>query len=219
MTISDPIELDEADIIAAGGRRLIFLLPDDDTKVIKVFRKEATLARRRRRRQVVNGLARVKPLARFDDNALEYEQYLRMIKRYGRPPECVAVLYGIRETNRGPGLVAECIRNADGTISETLRAVVLRQRIAPVSDLIDAFFESLAACHVVARDVTSTNIVVRENHGSSELVSIDGVLDPSILKAATISRSINGKKLKRRKANLIEELNSLIGDRQQGEAS
>ncbi len=114
----------------------------------------------------------------------------------------------------GRALVVEHVRNADGRTSDTLGAFVRRHGAAPVLPEIDVFFDRLADHHVVARDPHPKNILVREEpDGALSLVLIDGFGDPNIIPLATMSKSLNRKKLMRKKSGLIRRLRALEGER------
>lgn len=199
------LAIDESMLVDAGTRRKIYRHPEDDNKILKVFREDQIPAKRRARLWY----GRLKSLRRFDDNELDYLQYRRAMKHASGPLGCIYTIFGYAETTQGRALVGEHVRNADGATSVTLRRFLQDHGPAKILPLVDEFFEELAANHVVTKDPHLENILVRELAGGAlRLVIIDGLGDPNLIPFATLSKSLNRKKLMRKKQTLIRKAKS-----------
>jgi hypothetical protein len=203
MTVKSVLEVDESGLIAAGTRRRIYRHPDSADKVIKVFWEDQIPAKRRALRRD----RWFKSLRRFDDNENDYQEYRRVINRFGVAVSNIYAIYGYVDTTLGRGLVAEHVRNADGTTSENLGDYVRKHGCSEMIPLVEDLFENLAKYHVVAKDPHVENIVVRElKDGRQELVVIDGLGDNNVIPFATISKALNRKKLMRKKNSVLRHI-------------
>lgn len=199
----EPLEIGESDLLAAGTRRGVYRHPRMADKVIKVFWEDQVPERRRARRRD----RWFKSLARFDDNENDYRQYKRVVKRFGNAIPGIYGIHGYVNTTLGRGLVADHVRNADGTTSETLADHVRRHGTSKVRPALDRLFDQLARHHVVAKDPHVENILVRElDGGDLELVVIDGLGDNNVIPFATVSKRLNRRKLMRKKRSLLRHI-------------
>jgi hypothetical protein len=111
------IRLEPSLLIARGGHRSCYLHPDDRHKCIKVLHESWKDINRRK-----NDPFRVLRRKRhYDENLTEQHEIQLLQKKLGPKfsrhfPQC----YDFIETNEGPGLVTELIKDVDGTISPTL---------------------------------------------------------------------------------------------------
>lgn len=140
------------DKIGAGIEREIYRHPKDPERIVKVRLSSA----------------------RCDRNAIEFAYQ----QRHGLPASGhIARIYAFEETDRGPGLVCEFIREADGAPSPNLpqyvresgagRNAVLRQ--------LHAFFDWAEREAVCLYDIHLDNFMVQRGaDGAPRLVMIDG---------------------------------------------
>ncbi|MDX1483221.1 MAG: YrbL family protein [Alphaproteobacteria bacterium] len=203
----DPIlVIDKEKFLGRGSFRAVYLHPQDPGKVLKVFHGGPSAETGRARR----GFKALRTSKKFDQNRQDYAQH-RRLERKGLLTSCVYGMYGIVETDMGPALVAEYVRNGDGRSSPTLWDYVSAHGIDAVRPLIEELFETLARHHVVLREPHHKNIVVREKQdGSVDLVVIDGLGDPNIVPFATLSKHLNRRKLMRKKGKLYGRLERLL---------
>jgi hypothetical protein len=199
------LAVDDSNLIASGTRRKIYQHPEDENKILKIFWEDQMPARRR----ALLWYGRFKSLLRFDDNENDYLQYRRAMKHAPRPLDGIYTIFGYAETTQGRALVGEHVRNANGETSATLLSYLQDHGPSRIFPLVDGLFEELAAHHVVARDPHLENILVRELESDAlQLVIIDGLGDPNFIPLATISKTLNRKKLMRKKQTLIRKLNA-----------
>jgi hypothetical protein len=203
MTEKSVLEVDESKLIAAGTRRRIYRHPEASDKVIKVFWEDQIPAKRRALRRD----RWLKSIRRFDDNENDYRQYRRVMNRFGVAFSNIYAIFGYVDTTLGRGLVAEHVRNADGSTSENLGDYVRKHGCSEMNPLVEDLFENLAKYHVVAKDPHVENIVVRElKNGRRELVVVDGLGDNNAIPFATVSKALNRKKLMRKKKSVLRHI-------------
>lgn len=203
MAVETMLEVDDSALIATGTRRRIYLHPETADKIIKVFWEDQVPSKRRALRKD----RWFKSVRRFDDNENDYREFRRVKRRFGKAISCIYEIYGYADTPFGKGLVAEHVRNADGTTSETLADYVREHGASEIPPLLDELFENLAEHHVAAKDPHAENIVVRElGGGKLELVVIDGLGDNNVIPFATISKTLNRQKLMRKKNSLCRRI-------------
>jgi len=87
-------------------------------------------------------------------------------------------IFGMVETTRGPGLLEECIRDHDGTISRTL-VESLRSGLIDYEafeSALDRLVRLAVRDGIMVRDFSPTNILIRrkDEDGAFDIVIIDG---------------------------------------------
>ena len=92
-------------LINRGKGRLCFRHPADRDLVVKVAAGDTPAQR--------------------SANDKEYRGYRDLLRRHGRL-NCISHCHGFIATDRGTGLLCDCIRNADGTIAQTIYDIILR---------------------------------------------------------------------------------------------
>jgi len=204
---SDILAIDETKRIATGKWRTVYLHPLDDTKVLKLHRRDNSPAARRAR----HWYTRLLPTRRYDANARDRRLYRRLAARAPAVLERVSAVYGFVDTNQGPALMAEHVRDADGRTSESLRRHVARNGLDGILPLLDDFFETLAAHHVPVEDPTYHNILVRKDAQGISLILVDGLGDPTLIPYKTLFKGLNRDKLMRKKGRLIARLKRIAG--------
>jgi hypothetical protein len=118
---NSPIEIDlTSETIGTGGTRLCFLCPDDPNKCIKVCRPTNMLSKRTLRRIIRAWIANQIPA--LNTNWHEYRFWQKHVQDTPVPglesffPHC----YGMIKTTAGFGIAVECVRDTDGSISQSL---------------------------------------------------------------------------------------------------
>jgi hypothetical protein len=106
--------------IGTGGTRLCFPFPGDRNKCIKVYRPKSMLSNQKLRRQVRIWCATHIPI--FNTNWHEYRFWKIHLKDGSAEFSAYfPKFYNLAPTTLGPGLIVECVRDADGCISKSLR--------------------------------------------------------------------------------------------------
>lgn len=206
------LNLTERAPFARGGNRLCFVDPADRCRCIKVRRPDFTLADRRRKKGFPGNL---RPLSWFDDNREEQRVLTVLWRRHGallgaHLPRC----HGFVDTDLGPGLVTELIRDADGAISQTLKKVLWDQGLTPsCSRAVGVLGRFWIEQRIPSRDLLPHNIVAQRgaDGGLRRLVVIDGLGRPG-LAGTRGSRAAARRKV----ANLHQRIEDLLALRGAG---
>ena len=201
---------------AQGGNRLCFVHPEDDSLCIKVRRPDFTLADRRRKKGFPKNL---KPLSSFDDNLEELSVMTALRRRYGELVfRHVSRCFGFVDTDMGPGLVSELIRDSSGAISQTLKKVIwdeaLTDETREAISLLGQFWEDNL---VPSRHLLLHNIVVqRDNEGHiARLVVIDGLGSAGLLPMWLLPPVVQRRKIQKKIAVMHGRIETLLGQRGQ----
>lgn len=182
MSVSKPplnteiIQLQGRTPFGIGGRRACYTHPQDLGKCVKVLRTDDL--RTIRCTASKSRFARFRPV--YDNNADE-QQALDAIYRQLGPamrrhfPQC----YGVHQTDLGPGLVLDLVRDHDGQISCSLREL-LTSGIPPEEfrPAFDEFASFLLDNLILTRNLLDHNLVAsRLEDGQWRLYLIDGFGD------------------------------------------
>lgn len=176
------ISLQKEAPFARGGNRLCFVHPEFPDRVIKVRRPDFTLEDMRRRKGFPRNL---RPLSSFDENLKEVRIMREVEARLGDSAYTVLPrLYGFVETDMGPGLCSELIRNADGKISRSVMQYVWEQGLTPtLSAAVERFEAQWLPLMTPTRDVLLHNVAAQcDAEGNIlRLVVIDGLNDSGLV--------------------------------------
>lgn len=164
-------------LIARGGRRLVFAHPDDPARCLKVSAPNRSPAEIRARKCWYK---RLRPVHSYDDNHLELIEYRRLAASIPDPTPHMPALYGMTGTNRGPALMQDRIRNADGSTAPNLRDYIPSIRgNATLCERLQAavarFTHWFSSNHVVVHDLHLKNVLVRDEGDDLRLILIDGL--------------------------------------------
>lgn len=191
------ITLRGAEPFAVGGRRLCFVHPGNPALCVKVNRTDDDRFGR------LDKPGRLVP-ARFrrsiDDN--QHERTIlsalqrRLRDRFAHLPRC----HGAVDTDLGPGIVLDLIRDADGRIARTVRNLACDGiPLASLRTAFDDFGEFLLRENIVTRALLDHNIVARhEPDGAWTLFLIDGYGDPAFIPVASLVRPVGARRIRRR---------------------
>jgi len=197
-TPTTPIKLTDQKPFAIGGRRLCFVHPLESDKCIKVLRvdDQRTVRLQSKKKSVLFSLRR-----EYDNNAHEKQILDQLQARIGPQmnqhlPQC----YGYVETDMGPGLVLDLVRDHDGPIARSLRELISvgfeLEQFRPAFLELESFFVK----HVIlTRAVLDHNISAQHRaDGSWRMVVIDGLGDPAFLPVARWIPALGRAKMHRR---------------------
>lgn len=179
-------------IINKGAKRLCLYHPDNPDKCVKV----AMLPKHSW--QLENELLAYKKLKPLLGQFLpEYEE--KLVK-----------------TNLGPGLVCELIRNDDGSISRSLRDILIEGDISPdIIDQIHNYVDIVIKNNIPLYDPNPRNFLVQKTKGKVRIVFSDmktyNEYKPWVyLHLEKVIPFLNRRILKRRHAVLIDFINRMI---------
>ena len=210
--------LKETNPFAQGGNRLCFEHPSEPHQVVKVARPDRGPAWRRARKSYPK---RLLPLSWFDDNAEEHE-VMRAIDQHFDDGvyELVARCYGFVDTDMGPGLVSDLIRNENGKIAHTLKQYIWDEGYTQdCRNQVKRFVEGWSHLRVPSRDLLLHNIVApRAADGSiMRLVVIDGLGSSNLLPFYWLSQRSQANKVQRKIDNMHKRIEQLLSQRGQSE--
>jgi len=142
---------------ARGNKRACYFHPLQPDRCVKVLLPDQQPAMLRKQ---VSVWRRLRPKSAFDENIQECRQLERLARKLG--PECfrhLPVVDGIVDTDLGPGLVVELIRDADGSISLSGKEFTIKHGILPESwKAMEELLEFLMAHTIPIRDPFAHNL-------------------------------------------------------------
>ncbi len=191
--------------LARGTRRAVYQHPDDPDALVKVACEGKAALQRDSGRRFSSWTRRL-GLARLGVRA-EFRRELREIAalhlRLPALPECIAGIYGLVETDLGPGIVVQKIGGRDGGLAPTLGAVL---RAAGIDEARRQLILRAGACITRSQarlnNLALHNIVVAPDpvHGE-RLVLIDCVGEKTLIPVQRLcpwySRRLTAKRLRR----------------------
>ncbi|WP_114964327.1 YrbL family protein [Alkalilacustris brevis] len=195
------IHLDPDAAVAHGSGSLVFNHPEHDKLLIKVFRSRDKPAK------VSDYLRPTKRrFGAFREWYVEYEHYLRLLKRTGKCPDYLPRFYGFENTNLGPGQLVEKIVDVDsGRMSRTV-SQYLRPPPCSVEELHAPLVELLRKIQrdgAVFRDLNLSNIcVVMRGDTPTRLVVVDGLGEFTMILARSNFRWIHSLWMRQAKTKL-----------------
>lgn len=156
--MNELLVLHESDKIAESKTRHCYLHPDTPDKVIKII---VDLKEQKKR---------------IDSNIKEWRYYQRLIKM-PISLDFIPDYYGFVNTNKGRGLVSECIRDFDGSISVRLQEVVshrVNYNLSQIEDKLEKLSRFIINNNIQLFDLNRYNILIQVlEDGSYNPVSID----------------------------------------------
>jgi len=182
---SERLALAGLEPFAFGGRRAIFVHPEDPSTCVKAPRTDEDRYGKKDRRKLLPAVLR----REYDNNADEARVLARLQKRLG--PDFSAHFpepRGWADTDMGPALLAELIRDHDGPISTTLReAVVTGADFGRITDAWNDLAAFLTRHKLVTRALLEHNIVAQKlASGAYRLVLVDGLGDRAAIPVAAL---------------------------------
>ena len=193
------IRLKETEPFGVGGRRLCFAHPDNPDRCVKVLRTDEDRAIRLKRFSLIPAWAR----RVYDNNAHERIELGKIEKRAGAAmsrhfPRC----HGVVQTDLGPGLELDLVRDHDGKISRSLRELLSNgHRLESFREAFDAFGEFLYEQVILTRNLLDHNLVAQDHgNGTWTIKLIDGMGDPAWLPLARWFRFFGRRKVGKRLA-------------------
>jgi hypothetical protein len=201
---------DIGDAFARGGNRVCFVDPRDASRCIKVLRADRLPEKKRQLKTFPKNL---KPLARFDDNLEEVREYHRIASTIGEDAfTLIPRLHGMVDTNLGPGLCMDLVRDDDGRIAITLKQYLWMHGRDPGIDLvIGEFAERWQHLGMPSRNLLLHNIVVRcLNCRPEKLVVIDGLGWPDLVPIAYYFPALARKKSARKLRSMDQAIIRLL---------
>jgi hypothetical protein len=202
-----PVTLSHAEPFAIGGRRLCFVHPRNPSLCIKVNRTDDQRFLRLPKRRIVPA----RFLRELDDNEHDRRVLSSLQRRLGPRFAHLPRYHGDIDTDLGRAVVLDLVRDADGRISRTVRALICEG--VPLDALrpaFNAFAQYLVRYNVLTRALLDHNIAARHAaDGSWSLVLIDGYGDPAAIPLASLVPPIGRARMRRRAVDAWERFERL----------
>ncbi|RLU01361.1 YrbL family protein [Ketobacter sp.] len=202
---------------AKGGNRLCFVHPEDPARCIKVRRPDFTLEDLRRAKGFPKNL---RPLASFDDNQEEHRVMQALHRRYGEVLyQHVSHCYGFVDTDLGPGLVSELVRNDNGRIAYSLKQQLAETGLSDdLNTAIDTFCAFWEWHCIPSRQLLTHNVVVQcdANDRASRLVMIDGLGDSTLIPGHWLPLSWQRKRYRQKTRQFHQRIDTFLTELKAG---
>lgn len=194
------LKLSDLKPFGIGGRRFCFVHPLEPAKCIKVLRQDDRRTVRTRGSWLIPARFR----RAYDNNAHEHAVLSQLARRIG--PAVAQHLprsYGYVDTDMGPGLVLDLVRDADGKISRSLRELIsIGQPVEQFRPAFEELTRFMVEHRVLTRAVLDHNIAVQDRgDGSWRMVIIDGLGDSAWVPLARWIAPIGRAKIRKRMAD------------------
>lgn len=205
------LQLKTLEPFAQGGNRLCFIHPLNAGRVIKVRRPEFTLEDLRKKKGFPRNL---RPLSWLDDNKEEFRVMQQIKRHHGESAfEVVSHCYGFEDTDMGPGLTSELIRNADGKISYSMMEFIWRNGYtSALAQAVVNFRSRWESLLIPSRDLILHNILVQCDHNDRvrRLVVIDGLGSSGAIPFYWLPKAARRYKTRQKLANFQQRINEFI---------
>jgi len=195
------IRLDDNLLIGRGTLRACYLHPENSALIIKV------------------GLA--DRAGGEDANRKEFLSY-RNIRQRHATLDHVSHCHGFVDTDRGEGLVCDCIRDSGGEIARTLWDIVVYDDACDIANILEAagvLCDYLIANDLFLFDINLKNIVLRkgrEDDWRAYAIDLKGPFDnKEFLQLSSRITFLGRRKLKRRATQLLDRIVQFREQREQ----
>ncbi len=186
------IVLDDSSLIGHGTLRACYLHPHDGKRVIKVPRPDREGGE--------------------EANNHELRSY-QTIRQHHEELDHISHCHGFTETDRGPGLICDCIRDCNGDIAKTIWDVVVYQEVCDIEELLEVattLCDYLITNDLFLFDINLKNIVLKrmdDNRYRAYAIDLKGPYDnKEFLQLSSRIKFLARKKLKRRSKQLLERI-------------
>ena len=186
------IDLPEHLLIGRGTLRACYLHPDRDDLIIKVPLPDRGTG--------------------DEANRKELRSYQELTQNH-RELDHISHCHGFVETDRGSGLICDCIRDFDGTVAKTIWDLVVHREHCDIDYLLEVaggFCDYLIANDIFLFDINLKNIVLQQNQDQSlkpYAIDLKGPYDnKEFLQLSSRIRFLGRRKLKRRADQLLERM-------------
>ncbi len=195
------ITLDDTLLVGRGTLRACYLHPQDKTLIIKVGLPDRA--------------------GGDDANRKEFLSYQKLRQRHENL-DYISHCHGFVETNKGTGLVCDCIRDSSGEIAKTIWDIVVYEEVCDIENILEVartLCDYLIANDLFLFDINLKNIVLRksrDNDYRAYAVDLKGPYDnKEFLQLSSRITLLGRRKLKRRTKQLLERIVQFREQREQ----
>ncbi|MFH7320448.1 YrbL family protein [Desulfurivibrio sp. D14AmB] len=200
--MSQKLILQDDHILGRGGLRVCYLHPQDPNLVIKL---------------PVGGKTE-----EIKANISELKSFQALVAKHGQLP-FISRCHGLVNTNRGEGLVCDCIRDASGAVSKTIWDLFTSGKKYDIDNIIllaTDFCNFLQKNDVWLFDLNLQNLALQVQHGSScRIIAIDlkgRFSNNEFIKISSYFDFFARRKVKRRCHQLLATLHSYKKEGEKG---
>lgn len=180
-----------------GGRRAIYVHPEDPGRCVKLLLPDKQPAAIRKSVPLSRRLFR--HAAHYDENLQDLRGYRELAKLHGiQVNRHLPVVFGLVETDLGPGLVVELVRDDDGQISLSGKGYVFAKGVTSEMRSALASLESFLITFCISfRDPFLHNLSFQQSaDGAIRVFVVDGLarkswLPPSLVPSKWMRRRIH----------------------------
>ena len=147
-----------------------------------------------------------------DANRKEFLSYQKIRQRHVNLDH-ISHCHGFVLTDRGEGLICDCIRDSSGEIARTIWDIVVYEDLCDIEKILDvarALCDYLLANDLFLFDINLKNIVLRKGRGNdyrAYAIDLKGPYDnKEFLQLSSRITFLGRKKLKRRTKQLLERI-------------
>ncbi|MCE8418891.1 PhoP regulatory network YrbL family protein [Rhodovulum sulfidophilum] len=193
-----PLVLRDKPQVARGNKRALFLIdgyPDVVVKVVLPREGGTNMAGSKRL------LRRFLPSTNYRFLFREYKCYLTAkLAQAGQSGALPIIeLRGLVQTDLGPGMIEELIKDGEGNPGTSLRQMIQRKMFQEHHlELLNDFVRRIFAWRVRANDLNPSNILFGQRAGISQFVLVDGLGDSHLIPVRTWSGHLNERSLCKR---------------------
>ncbi|MCW2302379.1 hypothetical protein M2324_000763 [Rhodovulum sulfidophilum] len=193
-----PLVLRDKPLVARGNKRALFFIDGYPDVVVKVVlpREDGTNMAGSKRL-----LRRFLPSTNYRFLFREYKCYLAAkLAQAGQSGALPIIeLRGLVQTDLGPGMIEELIKDGEGNPGTSLRQMIQRKVFQEHHlELLNDFVRRIFAWRVRANDLNPSNILFGQRAGISQFVLVDGLGDSHLIPLRTWSGHLNERSLCKR---------------------
>ncbi|MGJ8653975.1 MAG: YrbL family protein [Opitutaceae bacterium] len=211
--------IEESALIAKGGHRSCYQHPENNALCIKVLHEPWQTIERR----LKDPLRAIRRRRNYDENLSEWIELKKLESKLGEDhSRHFPRVYDLVETNLGDGLVADLIRDFDGTLSHTLKSYLWEHcEVTPeCAAAIDEFWAFLKERRLIVRDPFPHNLMVQrvDETGRLRILQIDGFGSSDFLPFSKMITSLRNKKLDGRRKRMQRQVDKHLKEISKGNA-
>lgn len=203
------VELDGVDPFATGGCRVCYRDPRDPTRCLKIMLPDGGEAGERQRRR--GWMVWTHRTDYYEENSREWREYRKLAARLAPAwPEHLVACHGFVGTDRGQGLVADLVVDADGSPALNAAQYVRQHGIdARCRRALRDLRRFLMRRLVLLRDTKASNVVLREQpDGGLLAVLVDGLGNSEYIPVSEWIPGLARRKIRRKWRALLRRIRS-----------
>lgn len=211
------IKLSDKSAFAHGNHREVYRHPEREDRCLKLMTEDWRECDRWRR---ANAVAKVvRPRWYYHENEGELHFSTSLKRRVGEAAwGFVARAHGEVESDLGPVLEVELVRDHDGRISKTLKEYVWRNGLTlKCEEALEKFWQQLDE-HWVFVEARPDNLAIQvKEDGSCQVIAIDGYAFGQLIPLAKWFRKEQKRVLKKRRRKQDRAVQDILARREAGE--